>query len=692
MRNINRLLENSKRCDVRGYNLYSMGRYAVTEADYRVLTTEKWSEPRPGLFGAVAIGYEIDIPDPVLPRILADGREVQFSAVRHRWTPAYTDTYYRSSPMGEYRVAGTLVMRERKCFTADDTFISHLEFVNDDTAPVSLDISLSVPFSDRGNGEYLLQAQAIVAGLGRKPMVSGFVVVGTSRGTVAHLDLWPHGKASIAYGFAFSKKSGECARNMLAVALGEQDPFFAAEERFNRWMAENAPCLDTENSDLLKVYYYRWFLIKSAIHTPSDVLDDPIFSSRAIYESPFGGWFGCPIGLPVPLQLEEMRWFRSAAVVRDQIKAWCEATGNTQNYIQYTPLAILRYYRQRGDLAMLRAAYPACRAFTLKKSTEKTPERLPVTRGSWQTGAEYQPSFYQYTDPAWDWRCDVEGIRQGIATAPRGLYRVDECSIHVANLRACRDIATILDLSDDAVYFEKAAVKAEKELVDLLWSEKSQAFLDRDATTGLLCDQAQSFAGFYPFALGIGTIEHVRALDVLNGARFDGGFSVTTADTECPMYWFDSHIVQGGGSTKESPHHYASAWNGAIWPFATTVVLEAVGATAIRAPEYRPLFLRLFGEYTDLHFMGGDRSLPCIVEHYRVSDGYPLSPYTEYFHSKWIDLFLSYWAGIGLAGGHAVFAPMTDENFVLDGVVLGNNVYRFEQKNGRRSISYTDKQ
>ena len=153
------------------------------------------------------------------------------------------------------------------------------------------------------------------------------------------------------------------------------------------------------------------------------------------------------------------------------------------------------------------------------------------------------------------------------------------------------------------------------------------------------------------------------------------------------MYWFDSHITHGGTSTKRKPHHYFSSWNGAIWPFASSMVLEAIGGVAVGVPEYRKTFLRLFSEYTDLHFMGGDRALPCIVEHYRVSDGMPLSPYTEYFHSKWLDLFCSYWAGIRIEDGSVAFSPMCEDDFVLEGVVINGASYRFERKGGVATVT-----
>ena len=496
----------------------------------------------------------------------------------------------------------------------------------------------------------------------------------------AKIALAPHGRFSLSYGFAFSSASAEEAEGALSAALATHDPFAEAEERFNLWMEENAPRLTLDDPDLLRVYYYRFFVIKCAVHTPSQLFADPIFPGRAVYESPFGQWFGCPIGLPIPLQLEEMRWMKGTEAARDHIGAWCLGLGHTQTYIQYTPMAIRRFCLERGDLSLMKEAYPACRAFTLRGLSPEGAGELPITKGSWLTGAEYQPSFYQYTTPPWDWRYDNEGIRAGLADAPRRLWRADAAAMHLANLTAVRDMAERLGYRTDAALFGAAAAEAERTLTDRLYSREHRFFLDRDVERDALCDRAAGYAGFLPLLFGLVGDEYAHVLDALSEGRFAAGLTLTTVAKDCPMYWFDSHIVYGGDSSYATPHHYPTAWNGPIWPFAVSLVLSALGRAAGRMPEYRPLFLRLFAEYTELHFLGGERTLPCIVEHYRVGDGMPLSPYTEYFHSKWIDLFLSCFAGIGYEEGEVRFAPLTDVDFVLEGVMLGGKCYRFEQK------------
>ena len=38
------------------------------------------------------------------------------------------------------------------------------------------------------------------------------------------------------------------------------------------------------------------------------------FYDQCVYESPFGSWFGAPVGLPIPLQIEEMKWIKESMI------------------------------------------------------------------------------------------------------------------------------------------------------------------------------------------------------------------------------------------------------------------------------------------------------------------------------------------------------------------------------------------
>lgn len=67
-------------------------------------------------------------------------------------------------------------------------------------------------------------------------------------------------------------------------------------------------------------------------------------------------------------------------------------------------MSVARLLRQHPDDAFARRVLSALCAYALK-SSDGNPAKLPVQVGSWGVGAEYQPNFYQFTEPKWRALC-----------------------------------------------------------------------------------------------------------------------------------------------------------------------------------------------------------------------------------------------------------------------------------------------
>jgi len=147
------------------------------------------------------------------------------------------------------------------------------------------------------------------------------------------------------------------------------------------------------------------------------------------------------------------------------------------------------------------------------------------------------------------------------------------------------------------------------------------------------------------------------------------------------MYWFDNCIAGPTKSSIINSHPYGCSWNGPVWPYAVSCALEALGNASIKDTELTTLWLEIFGKYTELHFMEGDRSTPMITENYRPTDGYSFSQTCDYFHSTWIDLFMKYWAGIQVNEDGVTFSPFTKEEFTISNVIIAGKKYEFTQRN-----------
>ncbi len=118
-----------------------------------------------------------------------------------------------------------------------------------------------------------------------------------------------------------------------------------------------------------------------------------------MYESLNGGWYGGPVGLPVP-------W-----------AAW-------------------QAYQLHPDRNWLAAHHASFRKYVTVRFDLDDPVPT-MTPGSWGTGAEYQPSFYQHTPhQPWDWRYDVEGHNESGFPIAR-LWRLDDLCYHLLSMRGC---------------------------------------------------------------------------------------------------------------------------------------------------------------------------------------------------------------------------------------------------------------
>ena len=76
--------------------------------------------------------------------------------------------------------------------------------------------------------------------------------------------------------------------------------------------------------------------------------------------------------------------------------------------------------------------------------TDTDGDYLPTQIGSWPTGMEYQPSFFQFTDPPWD-HTESERYR-GAGREPTRIERVDKASyLYLSALAISRMAETLGD-------------------------------------------------------------------------------------------------------------------------------------------------------------------------------------------------------------------------------------------------------
>ncbi len=634
-----------------------------------------WDKPQPGMQGILCLSHHVDVCDALTLQVTVDGKKTSLHPTRNYWTPAFMETVYRSDiDINYYPGSGTLCIRDKKAILRNDVFVSHLTITNQKREPSVVELVFSMPFPETENGLYEVKTKTMPKALKIQYPIAGFASVVTNKGSRhATLTIPPLGSVSLRVAMAYDPKLKETAIEKAKKILEASDPFRENKETFNRWFSDNVPKFECENIDLLKVYYYRWYVVYRNIHEPSKWINGHAIQGKCIYESPFGSWFGTVIGLPIALQVSDAGWMRDSSIAKNQLTNWSRRTVAFQQYIQFTPLAAWRYYKLCRDKDWLASVYEGFADSCKRSLTSGIP---PLTVGSWETGAEYQPSFYQYTETPWDWRYDEQGAKEGFSK--KAIHRVDAVMFLILSLRGCIRMAKELGQYTDIEDFSNAEQELTAFVMTHMWDPKKQFFFSYDSDAKKRCDKAACYDGFVPFIDAVAGEEYFSAFEKLwDTDWFFSEYGALTAARNCPMFWYDNCIAGPTASSVKEPHEYGASWNGPIWPFANSLIALGLGDAAIRKNDLKEKWISFFKAYTELHFVYGDRSIPLICEHYRPDDGACFSQFTEYFHSSWIDLFMRYFAGISFDEAEPVFEPFAKEPFALYGVKLGNHDYDF---------------
>lgn len=703
---INRYLSNSARTDVIGPDMWTtlkevgddrVAHPDTPESGAPQVPEETWGKPRLGMQGVFCAGHQTPVEN-----LISISTSEKLVVTRHQWTPAWSLTYYRALPSGKpggSPLAGALSIKETKCITGDDVFVGELEILNDQREAGSFDIELVHPElkAEGGDGHVTFTAVTNVGGIAREKG-KGWEINGrgwlAARGDLdfgRNLTIPPQKTLKLRYAFAIDHVATTDSKERVNAALAEADPFKRNEADFNAWYFKNVPAFATTDPDILKLYYYRWFLVKRSIHDPKKFIAGHPYKRPAIYESPIGDWFCAVIGLPIPVQIQETRWLRDITPGKNHILNWAENVHpQYREYLQFTPAALWNFYKIHPDPEIRAAVAQPATDYAWKDVPVHGQPQLAVQDGSWSTGAEYQPNFYQFTQPeAWDWRHDAQGAGEGFPVAKS--VRLDKAGFTIANLYGAANFMEELGNTKSFTDSRNQADRMLKTIEDRHW--KDGFFYAADADTYALADKAACYDGFIPFMFRMEKKpEYFVAFDKFFDPQwFWSEFPITTVARNNPMYWSGNAIAGPTASSIGKPHIYPCSWNGPMWNYNNSAMCEALGSVASSpgGERFREGWIEFHRRWSESEFVYGDRSVPCAMEHLRPTDGSNFRRHVvDYFHSAWLDSTFSYWAGIRVSDKRdkVIFDPFTKEDFKLENVPAGGRELTFIQENGGRRV------
>ncbi len=703
---VNAFLGNSSRTDLIGPEMWTGWMHAAArENDDKAFIGGQmphhcWPAPQLGLPGRLYIVHDTGLDDMIRIEVAEyDGQNravLRLAPVRNQWTPAKLTTYYRSGPNSlgtDFPLSGACGIKETKCITADNVFVAELEIGNFSPQPRTYELKCVFAFSELAKST--TGSLAALTGpvsfttkaMGTKTLRSSFAAMAsTAADFTARIELRPWQRKTIRYGFAIRAESSDAALDAVKMAIADNAVFAKNAAHLNDWFQRNVPALEVRDLDLLKMYYYRWFVVYRGSHEARRLIPDHEYPRPVMYESPMGEWSNCVIGLPVPMQIQDAAWLRDPATAWNHVLNWSEKVKGYHGYIQFTPAAVWKLYKNHPDREKLGQCFDALKAYSLEQVNHSF-DHLPLVMSSWPTGAEYQPNFYQFTAPPWDYRNDNE-LYSTFKSVPglhaAKLIRLDLAGFAIGNLEAVARLANVLGKASDRNQIGGDAAALLQIIKQKHWSPKLGLFLAADPASGKLADQAACYDSFVPYMWGmVREPEYMQAFDkLLDPDWFWDDFPVATVAKTCPMYFDNNAIVGPTQASLTNPHLYACCWNGPTWNYANALIAESFGQGALARPELREKWIDFFARWSDMQFQYGDRSVPYTSEHHRPGDGARLGKPSEYFHSSWIDPFMAYWCGIRVDNElqAVTFDPFSQVSFSLFPVPLLGKEYGFRQE------------
>ena len=426
------------------------------------------------------------------------------------------------------------------------------------------------------------------------------------------------------------------------------------------WYIDNIPFIETPDSRLDEVYYYRWEMVTKHLRYASPRVG---YVATEFNDWPkYAGKYGAIVA-PSGHQLYEMQWLRDRRFPQDYISL---------------------YFNEHSSKPYSFSSWLAENVWSLNKvhrNEEYAKGLLPELVKYYEHYEEMQfnPTLGLFwSHPIWDGMEYTVSTKRTADAFHGGVgYRPTLNSYMYANALAVQRIATMAGESNLASQYGRKATALKTNIQNRLWDEDRNFFLHMyrlNEHNGILAEtliddtgpytsdkKGREQMGFIPWAFNLP--------DDQTGAGYEAAWQYF----DDPAYFQSAY---GPRSAELSDHKYGITsrcchWSGHSWPYATTQSLKAL-ANVVRDYEQSEIdksdYITALNTYVDVHMKGkanGTGIKPYIAEANHPDtgswDGHDRTDHSEhYFHSGFVDLVLT-----GLIG----LQPQPDDTLILEPLV-----------------------
>jgi hypothetical protein len=400
------------------------------------------------------------------------------------------------------------------------------------------------------------------------------------------------------------------------------------------WMKVNVPLFECPDEDFERIYYYRWWTYRKHIKNTPDGYVLTEFLAPVGHSGKYNT-ISCALGH----HIMEGRWLHNRQYMDDYIRFWYRSdkgkpVGHYHRYSNWAPYAVYQRYLVNSDGKLVTG---------LLDDFIHDFKAWQNERGTWDG------MFWQY---------DVlDGGEESISgSRHKKNVRPPLNSYMYGTLWTIAQIAKTAGRDNVAAQHWEKATKLKSLVQEQLWVkslvqeqlwDSNAKFFKARLEAGGLCD-AREAIGFIPWYFNLPDAGYEQAwLQIREPAGFKAPMGLTTAERRHPAF-----RANGVGTCE---------WDGAVWPFASTLTLGAL-ANVLRDYPQEHVSKRDYFDALITYARSHDRDgKPYIGEYLDEVTGQWLTPDSDrsrfYNHSAFCDLVIA-----GLVG----LVPREDDVIEVD--------------------------
>ena len=308
----------------------------------------------------------------------------------------------------------------------------------------------------------------------------------------------------------------------------------------SKWMRENIPLFDCPQENFREMFYYRWWTLRKHIKRTPVGYGMTEFLVQRSYADRYN-LIACAIGH----HIMESRWLRDTTYLHQILRTWYygndgQPMTKMNKFSSWNPAAVLEMWKVQGDTT-----------FVMGLKT-----RLEEEYARWERTNRLANGLY--------WQGDVQdGMEESISGGRKKQYaRPTINSYMYGNAKALAVMNRMTGETDKAADYELKADTLRQLVETKLWNKEHQFFETLRGDTSAAVREAIGYIPWY-FNLPSSSQYDVAWNQLTDEQGFSAPYGLTTAERRHPL--FRSH---GVGKCE---------WDGAIWPFATSQTLTALG-------------------------------------------------------------------------------------------------------------------